>query len=72
MARIAGDAGSEHARISACNPHLGHAYGKSRLSAPIEIELTASDLVPKRHHLSEKSIFSFAPRRPLIFQFRLH
>ena len=39
LARLVGEAESEQARISACNSILDRAYGKSRLSAPIEIEL---------------------------------
>ena len=39
LARLGNEAESEQARVSACNSILDRAYGKSRLSAPIEIEL---------------------------------
>ena len=39
LARLGTEAESEQARVSACNSILDRAYGKSRLSAPIEIDL---------------------------------
>jgi hypothetical protein len=39
LARLAKEAQSEQARISACNALLDRAYGRSQASQPIEIEM---------------------------------